>query len=179
MGALKIARMLHLYAAPKAAPFRYTLEGESAEFPGYPWMFQAVCRARDRYLNYARARRFASNGGLVIADRYPLPDFLLMDGPHCERLTANCKKTRLMEVLIALEKYYYQQIMLPEQLIALRLDPEIAVQRKTEESKDSVHARTTLVWEADWRKTPAHVIDASLSKAEVAAKVKSLVWAGQ
>jgi thymidylate kinase len=179
MATLKICRMLHLYTSQEFSTPFYTRQSEEHQFPGYPWMIQAVCRARDRYLNYARARRFVSNGSLVIADRFPLPDILLMDGPHCERLTSNCKKTRLMKYLIGLENKYYQQIMLPELLIVLRLDPEIAVQRKTEESKDSVRARTTLVWEADWRKTPAHVMDASLSKIEVAAKIKSLVWSEQ
>ena len=41
----------------------------------------AVATARDRFRTYRSARRDAGNGGLVICDRFPLPQLSLMDAP--------------------------------------------------------------------------------------------------
>jgi thymidylate kinase len=172
---LKIGRLLGLYPYIKA-PMRYTLDTHSRVFPGYPWLFREVCTARDRYLTYVKARRYASNGGLVICDRFPLPQIRLMDGPQTERMTMTRQTNPLIKWLVALEKRYYQQIKLPELLIVLRADPETAVQRKTDEDEASVRARSTEIWELKLRQTNAHVIDAGRSKAEVLSELKALVW---
>jgi thymidylate kinase len=65
---------------------------------------------------------------------------------------------------------------MPDLLIVLRTDPEIAVERKFDESAESVQARSKEIWETDWAQTPAHVIDAGNSKAEVLSELKTLVW---
>ena len=51
-------------------------------------MFWKYCVARDRARTYRKARRFANNGGIVIFDRFPLPDVIAMDGPEIEGLIA-------------------------------------------------------------------------------------------
>lgn len=111
-GFLKIGRSLGLYPFMRA-DIQYTLDTNSLVFPGYPWLFREVCTAHDRYLVYAKARRFASNGGLVICDRFPLSQIKLMDGPQIERMTSNYQANWLIKSLIRLEKRYYQKIMLP------------------------------------------------------------------
>lgn len=175
-GALKIGRLLGLYPFTRA-PIQYTVDTNSVVFPGYPWLLRGVCTARDRYLTYARARRFASNGGLVICDRYPLPQVKFMDGAYqSERMTSTGKANWLIKFLARLETTYYQRITLPELLLVLRVDPETAVQRKTDEDAASVRARSTEIWELDWRQTPAHVIDAGRPKADVLSELKTLVW---
>ena len=174
-GILKIGNLLGLYPYMRAR-IEYTAEPNGPEFPGYPWLLRGVCTARDRYLTYVKARRFVNNGGLAVCDRFPLPQVKLMDGPHCERMTRTIQTNRLIKLLIALEKRYYQPIALPEVLIVLKVDPEIAVQRKTDEDAASVRARSTEIWELDWRETPAHVLDASRSKADVLSDLKALVW---
>jgi thymidylate kinase len=139
-------------------------------------LLREVCTARDRYLTYARARRFASNGGLVICDRFPLPEVIAMDGPQVAHMASTCKSNWLIKYLTRLETKFYQQITLPELLVVLRADPEIAVQRKTDETAASVRARSKQVWEADWRQLPVYVIDGNRSKQEVLSELKSLVW---
>lgn len=169
-GLLKIGRMLHLYS------HREDQYGSDAEFPGYPWLIQRVCVAHDRYLAYLKARRFSSNGGVVILDRYSLPA-LAMDAPQCARAAKAFNKSNWFLIwLLNLENGYYQKIAMPDLLIVLKVNPEIAVSRKKEESAVSVRARSSLVWKFDWSNTPAHVVDASLPKNEVLAQVKSLVW---
>lgn len=172
---LKIGRSLGFYPFMRA-PILYTLDTKSLVFPGYPWLFREVCSARDRYLTYVKARRFATNGGLVICDRFPLPQVKLMDGPQTKRMTSSYKANRFIRFLIELERRYYQSIMLPDLLIVLRTDPETTVQRKSDEDAASVRARTEEVWEIDWGETPAHVINAVRSKAEVLSELKSLIW---
>jgi len=171
-GLLKIGTMLGLY------PFsiQNELDPDPAVFPGYPTLIRSVCTARDRCLTYSRARRFASNGGLVICDRFSLPGIMAMDGPQVERMTKNLKSNWFIKLLIKLEEKYYQQIMLPDLLAVLRVNPAIAVQRKTDEDAVSVRARTTQVWVLDWEKTPAHVIDASQPVVKVLSDLKTLIW---
>ena len=169
-GLLKIGALLGLYSRRVN---RY--DGEAA-FPGYAWLIERVCTSHDRYLAYLKARRFSSNGGLVVFDRYSLPA-LAMDAPQCGRTASTFQKSnRFLNWLIQLENGYYQKIAMPDLLIVLRLDPELAVGRKPEESAVSVRARATLVWKLDWANTPAHMLDASLSREDVLAQIKSLVW---
>ena len=56
--------------------------GTSTESAYHPVVWD-VCTARDRYLTYRRARRFANSGGLVVSDRYPHP--ALADGCAADR----------------------------------------------------------------------------------------------
>jgi thymidylate kinase len=187
-GILKIGNVLGLY--PVETSMRETLEQESLVSPGYPWLLRQVCTARDRYGIYVKARRFAAKGGLVIVDRFPLPQIQrmdgprtgrfvreLMDGPQAERLMSPRQGNRLTETLVKLEESYYQQVSSPELLIVLRLDPEIAVRRKTDEDADFVRERSTEIWELNWEDTDAHVIDSSQSKADVLTQLKALIWA--
>lgn len=171
-GLLKIGTLLRLY------PFEGDIYEESFQPHGYPWFIRAVCTARDRYLTYLRARRFSSNGGLILCDRYSFPDFMKMDAPQCRSAIATSKKTNwFLEFLINQEEFYYRQINLPDLLIILKVDPEVAVQRKKDETETSVRARSTEVWELDWKRKSGVVIDANLRREEVISRVKALVWA--
>jgi thymidylate kinase len=140
-------------------------------------MLLAVALARDRYRSYRGARRIATNGGLVICDRFPLPQLTLMDAPRVEWALGAGAPSRLARRLAALERRYYRALTFPDVVIVLRVDPEIAVARKPEEAPDFVRARWREIWEVDWAAAPAHVVDASRSAADVLAEVKALVWA--
>ena len=172
---IKIGRSLGLYPFVKEGT-ELSLDTTSPKFPGYPWLIREVCTARDRYLEYQRARRFASNGGLVICDRFPLPQMKIMDGAQVERVTVGLKSNRFIKLLAAIENHYYRQIMYPDLLVVLKVNPELCVQRKTDEIPEFVRSRAEEIWRLDWRETPAHVIDASCSKAQVVSEVLELVW---
>jgi thymidylate kinase len=184
---LKIGNLLGLY--PVESSLRETLKQKSLMSPGYPWLLREVCRARDRYRIYIRARRFAARGGLVILDRFPLPQIQLMDGPQARPFLSQLidgpqagqfmrprQANRLAQRLVKLEESYYHQITSPELLTVLRVDPEIAVQRKTDEDATYVRERSTSVWELNWDCVHAYVIDASRPQAEVLSELKSLMW---
>lgn len=172
---LKVGRMLGLYPFEKE-PSGSENSSEEPFFPGYPWLFRSLCTARDRFLTYARARRFASNGGVVLCDRFPLGYLSRSESPRFTRLKNGKKAGLVINYLSKLEKKYYQSILTPEIVIVLRLDPGLAVQRKQEEEEGFVRMRSEEVWNFDWEQTAAHVVDASASKEEVLSKVKSIVW---
>ena len=174
-GIVKIGRSLGFYPFERAE-IQYTNDKDLLKFPGYPWMIREVCTGRDRYLTYTKAQRYATNGGVVICDRYPLPEIKFMDGPQIERLTKNYPLNMFIKYMLDLEKHFYLPIMTPDLLIVLRTDPEIATQRKKDEDSISVRQRSTEIWEIDWSNTTAHVIDGGRDKAEVLSDVKALVW---
>ena len=58
----------------------------------------------------------------------------------------------------------------------MRVDPEIAVQRRVDEDSEWVRARNQEIWAQDWSQTSAHVIDAGQPQEEVVREIKSLIW---
>jgi thymidylate kinase len=103
---------------------------------------------------------------------------MAMDGPQCQQAVASLQRASWFHNLLTkLEKFYYEQIKPPDLLIVLKVKPEIAVQRKRNESEGSVLARSTEVWELEWSEKSAFVIDASLPREDVISRVRALVWA--
>jgi thymidylate kinase len=139
-------------------------------------MLLAVATARDRYGAYRKARGTASNGGLVVCDRFPLPQLTLMDAPRLARTLPPGAPSRLGRRLASLERGYYERLALPDLLIVLRVEPEVAVARKAEEAPDFVRARSREIWEMTWQQGPARLVDANRPAADVLATVKELVW---
>jgi thymidylate kinase len=138
-------------------------------------LLRHLCTARDRYHLYQRVRRFASNGGLAICERYPVPENWALAGPSIGELLPP-QPGRLARRLQAAELSYYQRTPRPDTLVVLQLDPELAVLRKPDEPADYVRSRGRLVWETEWSSTGAHVVDASNSFPEVIARLKALIW---
>ena len=174
-GIIKIGRIFGLYPFIKEGS-EYSLDAHIPLFPGYPWLIREVCTARDRFLTYMKARRLATNGCLVICDRYPLAEVKIMDGPQVERVTRSMEPNKFIRTLAVLENKYYEQILAPDLLIVLRVPPDISAQRKTDETAESVLSRAGEIWNVDWSKSTAHIIDASKGKNEVLSDIMALIW---
>jgi thymidylate kinase len=185
---LKAGQLLGLY--PLESSLRETLDQKSPVSPGFPWLVREVCTARDRYQTYVKARRNAAKGGIVLFDRSPVHQVRLMDGPQCERFVSMLEQrphaggllrpraaNPLTRLIIRREQHYYERISPPDLLVVLRVDPQIAVRRKTADDPDFVRERSTEIWEADWANSSARVIDAGRPQAEVAAELRMLIWA--
>ncbi len=175
-GMLKAGRTLGLYPFERAPLDPHGTKGPAA-FPGYPSLIREVCTARDRYRSYVKARKRADQGVFVVCDRFPLPGMIVTDGPLVERLAGAFPDKRFVRLLGRLEGRYYRSILPPDLLLMLKLDPETAVARKTDETPESVRARTREIWSRDWEGPAVRVIDASRSKDEVLDRAKALVWA--
>ncbi len=165
-GAFRVARLLHLAA---------DADEDRERVPGYLAALRDVCTARDRYRLYLRARRFALAGGISLCERYPVPQNPTLSGPRLDAF-APLARTRLGRWLAALEAGYYRQILVPDVLVLLRVDPETAVRRKTDEPADYVRARCQLVWDTDWSGSRVQIVDASRPLAAVLAELKTILW---
>lgn len=175
--AVIIAIRLRLMIKPvlqKLFPGRW--EEYSPSHPGYLRMFRWVCAARDRHRVYRKARRFANKGGIAICDRYVVPRISLMDGPNIAQTLKGTELTWLSKLLLKAENRRYEQITQPDLLLILRVDPEIAVRRKTDEKEQHVRPRSQEIWETDWSGTRARVIDAGQSAAGVLANLRAQIW---
>lgn len=136
----------------------------------------ATALARDRHLTFRRARAVATNGGLVVCDRFPLPQLASMDAPRVRRSSDPRRFQALVAVLERVEARYYAAIAGPDLLIVLRVDPEVAVARKPEEDADFVRSRWAEIWSVDWDAVGARVVDAGMPRDEVLAEIKALIW---
>ena len=141
----------------------------------YRPLFWLVCTARDGQNAYRRApvrlrrrartlRPLSTSSAQV--DGGPVDREQDRDGPD----------NRFVRALIALEERYHRSIASPELLVVLRVDPEIAVQRKTEERPETVRARGAEVWNIDWRGSRARRPTRASPRIAVARELKALVW---
>lgn len=149
-----------------------------ADFPGNAWALWHLLTARDRLREYRALRRVADSGGLVVSDRWPLPQITLMDGPRTTWLLECEDIGPFTRALAAREAALYRQIAPPDVLVVLRIDPEIAVARRSDEDGGYVRARNTEVRDADWSRTGAVIVDAALPAEQVLASVKQAIWTG-
>jgi thymidylate kinase len=135
-----------------------------------------LCTARDRYRLYKKVRRFTSNGGIAICDRFPVEKLQLMDGPRIRRSLNGSGGLPVHRFLIGREEWYYRHILPPDLLVVLRADPMVAACRKINEPSTHVIPRAKELWEADWNGTSAHVINANRPLDDVLSDVRALVW---
>jgi hypothetical protein len=146
------------------------------QFPGYLGLLRLVCTARDRFRLYARARAFATAGGVALCERHPIPQNRPLAGPALEGFIALAPRPRLASRLAALERGYYDRIPAPDALFVLRVDPELAVRRKTDEPADYVRRRARIVWDTDWAGSGARIIDAGRPLPQVLSDLKGAIW---
>ena len=171
-GALAAGRRVGLFpdlAEPTAPPV-----GRST-VPSTAWLAWHVLTARDRHRLYTRSHRVAANGGIVVCDRYPLEQLHTMDGPRTAWARDLPGLSRLGRALIDREARYYSAFSRPDVLAVLRVDPEVAVRRKTDEEEHYVRRRSTEVWNVIWDDTTV-TIDAAQPAASVLADLKTAVW---
>jgi thymidylate kinase len=79
-------------------------------------------------------------------------------------------------MLARAERRIYAQIAPPDVLVVLRIDPEIAVRRRSDEESTYVRARNTEVYGVDWSATNAVVVDAAQPPEAVLAQIRETVW---
>ncbi len=176
-GGLKVGTLLRLYPFVNLSCDQM-LDLDHLAFPGYPWLLREVCTARDRFLTYRQARKLASNGGLALCDRFPLPEIRLMDGLYpIDQFPRLFPDKFWVKPLLALARRYYQAIASPDLLLVLRVHPDTAVQRKTDEAPAYVQARTEEIWGLPFVAPQAIVIDANQDIQTVQAAIRDAIWA--
>jgi thymidylate kinase len=139
-------------------------------------MFWQYCLAGDRARLYRQAKEFANRGGIVIFDRFPLPEIIAMDGPQIATMISEGHVSSFWKFLARKEQACYARMLKPDLMFVLRLQPEIAIQRKPSEDPEFVRQRGHSVWNADWWKCDAHVIDAAQPMDQVHTEIRNLIW---
>ncbi len=133
-----------------------------------------ICTARDRVRLYRRMRRAASNGEIVLCDRYPVAGIRLMDAPRLWQETIRSRGWRFF--MSRAECWYYRRLQSADHMIVLRVDPVTAAIRKTDEAPSHVISRAKELWEFDWSNERAEVIDAGRPLDEVLSDVRQAIW---
>jgi len=138
------------------------------------WL-RLLCTARDRYRLVQRAWDFALDGGIALAERYPMSGNRQLVGPWI-RLSAGATLTSFGRLLARVEESYYTRMPHPDRVFVLDVDPDVAVRRKTDEPADYVRERAQLMQRADWSGMNARHVDASRPLERVIADLRKLVW---
>lgn len=107
--------------------------------------FRHLALAYNRLRTFRQAERHRSKGGIAILDRLPNPQIRTMDSPRI--LTA---ENGLQRALQSAEKRLYAKIGGPDLVVVLRLDPEIACQRRPEDDRETLLQRSGEVWNGSW-----------------------------
>lgn len=172
-GFVRLARLSRFLSTEKKLG-----KSASIKLTEYCRLLECLCTARDRFRTFRRACRFASNGGLVFCDRFPLAQLRLMDGPRSNVSEETFRHfDKLMKLLVQQEISYYRAFTSPDLLVVLRVNPNIAVLRKVDEDASAVEQRCQEVWNTSWEQSCAHVIDANQPATDVMMELQHLVWA--
>ena len=144
---------------------------------GYTRLFWLACTARDRRRLYCTARRFTTQGGIVVSDRYPHSLLRSMDVPQIDAMLGDRSVGRIARWLADGERRNHDVMARAESIVVLKVEPDVAVRRKTDEAPDYVRARCQEVWDADWSGAGIPLVDASQSSSAVLDELKQLMWA--
>ena len=129
--------------------------------------------ARCRYLTCRKARRLRRRGMVVLLDRVPLPEIHTMDCPRVRSLT---QARGVYGPIARLEERYYSRMKCADMVTVLKLDPQIAQQRRPCDDSGALSARSGEIWNMTWRSGRIHVVDASESLEQVQRSMRRALW---
>jgi thymidylate kinase len=135
-----------------------------------------ACTARDRYRLYRTVAQRAAAGSLVICERYPTPENAALAGPSHAQGVGLDAVSALATWVRHQEARWYKLIARPDLELVLRVDPEVAVRRKTDEPEAYVRRRARIMWDTDWSAPRIRVLDAGRPLDTVAADLRARVW---
>ena len=134
--------------------------------------------ARERQRNLVVARQARNRGVVVIADRYPQTQFLdMMDSPHLSQWLHHPNK--ILRVFAAWETSVYESAATPapDLVIKLCVDPQVAHQRKGDQTIPSLTRRCQIVRDLAYPSATTSVaIDANLPLDHVLVEAKRAIW---
>ncbi len=131
------------------------------------------CVGRDRYRCFHKARTLRGKGFIVLLDRIPLPGITAMDTPRVRILTGG---KGIYSWLANREEYYHARIKGVDEIVVLKLDPQIALQRRPEDNPQELLERSGQIWNKKWSTDYAYIVDASLPLEEVKQIIRRRVW---
>lgn len=101
--------------------------------------------AINRQNEFKKACKLRDKGIIVLQDRMPLEGITAMDCPRVDTIL-NGKYNKLSKY----EKKQYESIKGVDMLFVMKLNPEIALQRRPEDDPDELRIRSGQIWNNDW-----------------------------
>lgn len=116
--------------------------------------FFYISIAINRKNEFRKACKFRDKGIIVLQDRMPLEGITTMD---CSRVDTilNGKYNKLSKY----EKKQYESIKGVDMLFVMKLNPDIALQRRPEDDPDELRIRSGQIWNNEWVAPFAHEIN--------------------
>lgn len=169
---MRRARAFGLFGSTRLPPWT---DFENLGFPGYGYLVWHLLIGRDRFHEYRRARRAANAGEIVICDRFPLDAIRLMDGRRLSNVPGTESRV-LARVLVRMEDSYYRRILPPDLVIVMRVQPDVAVGRRSDDPEPFVRFRANEILDIDWSPLNVVVVDAGEPLDLVQQRVREAVW---
>lgn len=118
-------------------------------------------------------------GCIVLYDRYPLKGVRMFDRPvDGPRIATawNGKSTSLERRLARTEEGLYEQITIPDRIVALRIRPETSRLRKPDHNYETIVQKAGAIDQAIRALPGLKVVEADAPLEQVVQQVKSIVW---
>ena len=146
-----------------------------------------LSNGRDRYQRYEKGARLATEGCVVIFDRFPVSifdqttNYHLLDGPRIQALASD-QETNIARRFSESEQSLYDQFEAPDALVFLHVSPEISIRRKPDHQEALVRIKsesiTQISQRAEWEYGSQRCIqiDANLPYDHVLSQLKQEIW---
>ena len=171
---------------PTYRPSRIETKHASEEKPDsqkvYPIIsaVRSVLLAYDRRALLARAFARASNGSIVLCDRYPSLSPGSPDGPQLSQFPILKDKYPIQYRLGSMEKKIYEEIPSPDLVVLLTVPVEVAIirnrNRGKEEPEDFVRLRHAQSSNLEFKKTQVFRINTDQPLDKTILDVKKAIW---
>jgi thymidylate kinase len=148
----------------------------------YPFLFafRAVLLAYDRRVLLTRAFARASNGSILLSDRYPSLSYGAPDSPQLQYAAISRNRYPVRHLLARIEKRLYQEIPPPDLVVSLKVPVEVALLRnKTrgkEEPEDYVRRRHAQSSNLDFGNAPVCVVSTNQPLDKTVLELKNAIW---
>jgi thymidylate kinase len=148
----------------------------------YPLLFalRSVLLAYDRRVLLTRAFARASNGSILLSDRYPSLSYGAPDSPQLQHVAISRNRYPVRHLLARIEKRLYQGIPLPDLVVSLKAPVEVALLRnKTrgkEEPEDYVRRRHAQSSNLNFGQAPVCEITTNQPLDKTVLELKNAIW---
>jgi thymidylate kinase len=174
--------LLPTYRSTQVETRRVANEEAGGSKDVFPLIFgiRSVLLAYDRRALLSRAFSRASNGSIILCDRYPSLSKESPDGSQLQNFAVSPNRYPIQHFLARIEKRLYQEIPPPDLVISLHVPMEVALMRnKTrgkEEPEEYVRLRHSRASDPNVGNTPVCKINTDQPLAQTILEVKKAIW---
>ena len=128
--------------------------------------------ASGRKKEFTKALKIKKQGGIVLLDRIPIVGITSMDCPRIHTISNDKFKW-----LSKIERKMYSEIKNIDELIVLKLNPEVALKRRPEDDASELLIRSGQIWVKDFSVIDrAHIINTENTFDYVEEKILRIIW---